>query len=220
MIVDRAIALLSAGGIRADAALPAERITRVTEPVAAVSLYNADMDKCTATVMVEILSPVSGGGYLCQKKALEACAILEAAGAVCSQKGCEFLPKANMFRVPVMAAFHGIARADNMESPPGFTLIAGTETLTHVCGFSARQVRTNSENSMANTPWEFTVEEFFPWGTQDTIEAEEPFVLDLNYMGIIERFADCTWTQRKRIVEAKGIRQIRTGQAARRIITA
>ena len=219
MIVDKVITLLSEGGIRAEAAYPAERITRVEDPVAAVSLEKADLDKQTVAVLVEIFGPQEKGGYLCQKKALDACAILEGAGAVCSQGGCDFVSKGNVFRVPVTAVFQGIARADSIESIPKYTIVTGPLTLSYACGFSAEQEVTTTATNLQTAPWEFTVEEFFPWGVQATLEADEPFDLFVSCMGKAEQYEMCKWTHRKRIAEQKGIRQIRTGKATGRSIT-
>ena len=219
MIVDRVVSLLQDADIRAEAAFPGDRITRITDPVAAVSLEKADFDDHTATVLVEILAPQESGGYLCQKKALEACAILEADGAVCSQGGCDFISKGHLFRVPVKATYRGVARANTMEWTPQFTVTVQGKTLTRIVGFSAKQEVRSKEDSLQDSYWEFTVEEFFPWGQMDTVLMSEPFELRLKCMGDVEVYEDAVWTSRKRIAEEKGIRQIRVGKAPSRSIT-
>ena len=218
MILDKVVQLLSDGGIRAEVAYPAERITRITEPVAAVSLEKADHKSHTVTVLVEILGPKESGGYICQKKALEACAILEEAGAVCCQEGCDFLSKGNVFRVPVKAVFRGTARTDELEAMPEYEIITGTLTLDYACGFSSEQKK-GSTGTLESASWEFTVEEFFPWGVQDSLEVSTPFTLELRNQGNAERYLNCEWTSRKRVAEELGIRQIRTGKAKSRILT-
>ena len=210
MSITEVIRLLAENGIRAEAAFPAEHITRITEPVAAVSLADMDQEKETVTILVEILAPKEGGGYACQQKALAVCTILAEAGAVCRQGGCTFLSKSSLFRVQIKAEF--------CETLP-YTVITGSMTLQHVCGFSAEQERSSATVSLEDTPWEFTVEEFFPWGVWNTLEAEEPFQMDIRCMGNIERFEECIWTSRQRIAERFGIRQIRKGKAEGRILT-
>ena len=219
MIIDTVVEQLTAGGVRADAAYPAQRITRIEEPVAAVSLESADFDKHTATVLVEILSPQEKGGYLCQKRALAASAILEESGAVCTQGSCTFVPNGHIFRVPIRAVFSGIARANSVETGPEYTISTGPLVLTYACSFSAQQELTAQTSNLQAMPWEFTVEEFFPWGVEDSLAAEEPFELDLSCMGNVERYSECKWISRKRIAEKKGIRQFRTGKAAQRVQT-
>ena len=219
MILDRVIALLSNGGIRADYAYPPERITRVEEPVAVVSLEKADLAERTATVLVEILAPKESGGGICQRKALNACALLEEDGAECSQGACEFLSKGNLFRVPVKAKFRGAVRAYSTEEVPKATITTGTLPLRYACGFFAEQERRASTTTLATAPWEFTIEEFFPWGIEDSLEAGEPFDVDVTCMGLVERFEECKWIYRKRIAEDLGIRQVRRGEAQRRILT-
>lgn len=219
LIIDEVIQLLNDGGIRTDAAYPTESLRRVTEPVAAVSLSQADLQDRTAEVLVEILAPKENGGYLCQKTALQACAILEAAGAICRQSNCEFVSKANLFRVPVKAVFRGTARYNDLEKLPQYTVVTGTLPLDYVCGFSSKQVLSSTATSLLNAPWEITVEEFFPWGIEDSLEADEPFVTDLRCEGVVEQFLGCVWIERKRVAEELGIRQIRKATATRRLQT-
>ena len=219
MIVDRVILLLSSEGIPADVSFPPERITRITETVAAVSLEKAELADRTATVLVEILTPKDRGGFACQKKALEACAILESAGAQCSQGSCEFYSKANVFRVSVKAKFRGIARATQMEEMPEYVITTGPLTLRYACGFFAEQKRQSANELLHTAPWEFTVEEFFPWGITDTLLPDEPFDMDVKCNGIVERYENCKWTYRKLSAEELGIRQIRKGTATSRIDT-
>ncbi|MBE6957751.1 MAG: hypothetical protein E7447_01180 [Ruminococcaceae bacterium] len=219
MIVDKVVQLLGSGGIRTQPAYPAGKITRVTGPVAAVSLESLDTEKQLTTVLVEILGPREGGGYACQKKALEACALLEVGGGVCSQGKCSFVRQSDLFRVPVKAVFHGVARANAWEEPVRPVLVAGGLTLDRLEEFSAQQNVSGTDTSIYNAPWTFTVEEFFPWGVWNTLEPDEPFTMDLRYDGNIERFERCVWTHRERIKETGGIRQIRKGKAEGRSLT-
>lgn len=204
------VSLLSIDGVRADTAFPAERITRITEPVAAVSLAQVDQEKCTVTMLVEILGPKESGGYACQQKALTACEILAEAGAVCKQGGCSFLSKSNVFRVPVEAVF---------STAEPFTIVTGTLKLSYACGFSSEQKVSSTYASLQDAPWEFEIEEFFPWGVQVTLEPEEPFQMDVRSGGKIERYETCKWTERRRVSEKTGIRQFRKGKAQSRALT-
>ena len=205
------VAMLSAGGVRAEAAFPAERITRILTPVAAVSIGQVDQSKGTVTVLVEILGPKESGGYACQQKALTACDILAESGAVCRQGKCEFLSKSNVFRVPVEAVFSAVE---------AFTVAVGGRTLPYACGFSAQQKAGSADGDLQGVPWEITVEEFIPWGVQDTQGVTEAFQLDLCCEGKTERYEDCTWTEVRRVAEQNGIRQIRKAKAMSLIYTA
>ncbi len=219
MIIEKVIRILSDGGIRADTAFPPERITRILEPVAAVSVDKVDLAERNATILVEIFGPKDSGGDVCQRKALQACEILEAAGAECVLEGCSFHNKGNMFRVPVRAKFRGALRAHSMEEMPKYTVTTGPFTLRYVCGFSAEQERVSPETVLQTAPWVFTVEEFIPWGVEDTLVAEEPFEMFVTCMGVVERFEQCKWIHRKRIAEDLGVRQIRKGTAIGRSLT-
>lgn len=219
MILDNVITLLSDGGIRAEAAWPAERITRITGQVAAVSLEEVNRKGHSATVLVEILGPKEGGGYACQQKALAACAILETAGAVCTQERCQFVSSSNVFRVPVKAVFRGTINAYVTDPMPEYSVVTGTLELDYVCAFSAEQELSEDGTLLANEGWKFTVEEFFPWGIRDTLETETPFTLTVSSNSGNVEYTGCYWTRRKRIVEELGVRQIREGRAKKRFLT-
>lgn len=209
--IAQVVQLLNNGGVRAEAAFPAEQITRIAEPVAAVSVMQAYPGKGSYTMLVEIIAPKESGGLACQQKALTACTILENAGAVCKQGSCDFRSKGNLFRVKVEAAFSTAAT---------FSVKLGGRTLPYACSFSAEQKASSSQGDLEGVEWEITLEELFPWGVQDTLVADEPFQLDVSSMGKIDRYEDCTWRERKRVADEKGIRQIRKGKAMSLIFTA
>lgn len=205
--VEEVVQILDEGGIRSEPAFPAQPITRITEPVAAVSLGEVNQESGLLTMLVEILGPKEKGGYVCQSKAAAACQILAEAGAVCYQENCVFLNKSNLFRVQIRAVFS----VNEL-----FKLTIDQRQLNYVCGFSSVQKKTEDGDNLQDMPWEFTVEELIPWQVQDTWIQEEPFVLQLHCAGNVERYGQCRWKQRKRIAEKRGIRQIRTGIAMNR----
>ena len=210
MTVREVIQMLDEGGIRAEEAFPAQLISRVTAPVAAVSLWEVDQEKDTVTIQVEILGPKESGGYACQSKAQEACRILAVAGAVCRQGSCSFQSKSNLFRVQILAVFVPQEQV---------TITAGQWLLSYACGFSSEQTKEDEADSLEGMPWEITVEEFFPWGVQDTLEQEEPFVLEVHCLGNVEHYAGCRWIYRKRKAEKAGLRQVRKATAISRSLT-
>ena len=210
VILDKVVQTLQENGIRTENAFPAGNMTRVTEVVAAASVDGDDREKRKVTILVEVIAPKELGGLICQTKAETVCDLLEDIGAVCQQGNCDFLSKANAFRVPVYAEF-GEARA--------YEVVAGLQTLNHVCHFSAVQERNEEETSMEELPWDVTIEEFFPWGTFNTLEPEEPFELYLRSSGGVENYTDCRWSQRKRVAEEQGVRQIRVAVSRKRYLT-
>ena len=204
------VEMLKGNGIRAENAYPAERISRITEPVAALSLEEADGEKQTVTVLVEVLGPKEGGAAVCQQKGLEVCALMERNGAVCKQGRCDFLAKANVFRVPVKAVF---------QEGRQFDVRMGSTTLRYLRSISMEQEKVASADTLDSAPWVFTLEEFFPWGMESTLSVTEPFDLDLLYADRVERYEDCTLTEKRRIPEASGMRQILKGKARGRVFT-
>ena len=205
------VEMLKSKGIRTEKAFPPEQISRVTEPVAAISLEETDSEKHTTTVLVEIFGPADQGGAVCQDKGAVVCAALESVGGVCKQGRCEFLAKANLFRVPVKAVF---------QEDKQFTVAIGTSTLRYLTALSMEQTKSSSAESLDGSAWIFTLEEFFPWGKESTLGLTEPFELNVYYAGYVERYESCRLTERKRIPEALGMRQIRKGKASNRILTA
>lgn len=219
LILDSVVSMLNHGGIRAEAAYPAGRITRVTSPVAAVSLEKADQKSQKVTVRVDILGPKEGGGYICQKKALEACAILEEGGAVCCQQGCDFLNKGNVFCVTVLAEFRGTARANELEEMPHFEVYIGSTRLRYACGFTAEQIPSSTGELVDQAFWKITLEEFFPWGILEGLQGNSTFNMELRHEQNVEMYTNCKWTGKKRIAEETGLRQIRTGIAEQQSLT-
>lgn len=202
--------LLTAAKIPAEPAFPAEQVARITAPAAAVSIQEVDPKTATTTFLVEVLAPKKTGGLACQLRAQDVCRALEAAGAVCRQGKCDFLARADVFRVPVEAMFYDLEKV---------TVKAGGHTLPYAVGFSADQVRTSGTTNMLYGEWDITLEEFFPWGVLNTVEASEPFALEIRCAGQIERYENCRWTRWRRISEKTGIRQLRTGEAQSRTLT-
>lgn len=215
-VIEYVVQLLHDGGIRAAAALPPGNLLRVTEPVAAVSLAGADTEKSSVTVLVEIVGPERLGGGVCQLKALDVCRILAAAGGSCQQGNCSFLNKGNLFCVPVTAVCYGENSSDGWVPAQKLTVQLGQVALGNVVSFSAEQM-SDEEHSLDRVHWEFAVEEFFPWGTEESSDPTESFVLTVSIGGKSEQYQGCEITWRQRIAEETGIRQSRGGTATKRI---
>lgn len=215
-VIEYVVQLLNAGGVRAAAALPPGNLIRVTEPVAAVSLAGADTEKSSVTVLVEIVGPERLGGGVCQLKALDVCRILAAAGASCHQGSCGFLNKGNLFCVPVTAVCYGENSPDGWVPARKLSVQLGQVALTNAVSFSAEQVALE-EHALDEAHWEFAVEEFFPWGTEESSDPTEPFALTVSIGGKTEQYQGCEITWRQRIAEETGIRQSRGGTATGRI---
>lgn len=215
-VIEHVVQLLNDGGIRAAAALPTGNLIRVTEPVAAVSLAGADTEKSSVTVLVEIVGPERLGGSVCQLKALDACGILAASGASCRQGSCSFLNKGNLFCVPVTAVCYGENSSNGWVPAQKLTVRLGQTALKNAVGFSVEQMLDEEHTSLNQMPWEFAVEEFFPWSTAEISNPTEPFVLTVSIGGKTEQYHDCEVTWRQRTVEETGIRQNWGGTATGR----
>lgn len=217
LISEEIVELLCSNGIRAEIAYPGGEITRITSVVAAVSVHEVDQKNHTLTVLVDVLCPQQIGGYSSQTKAMEVCELLKAYGAVCRQGKCAFVKKASVFRVPVWAEFHGVVKESELPVPSKYKIKVGGMELRHLSAFSAEK-KVNEPASFGEAKWTVTVEEFFPWGTFNTLEPEEPFELDVISKGGLEQYLTCSWVRQKRIAEEMGVRQIREAVAKNRLI--
>lgn len=209
LILDMVVDLLKEGGVRAEAAQPAGDMTTVQSVVAAVSLESVDQADGSVTVLVEMMGPVTEGAKRCQKRALDAFNILRSAGAVCRQGKCTFISKADMFCTPVKAVFYGTAYSEDWQPRPDYEVTAAGVLLPQTCGFSAKQQAAEEGVALADAGWEFSLEEFFPAGTQEPEDPAEPFVLTV----FGDTYTGCIFTARERVAEEDGIRQIRRGTA-------
>jgi len=216
LILDRIVDLLKEGGVRAEAAQPAGNMTAVQSVVAAVTLESVDQTEESVTVLVEMVGPSKDGARICQQRALDAFHILRSAGGVCRMGKCTFSSKADMFCTPVTAVFYGTATSDDWQPYPGYTVTAAGASLPQVTGFSVEQQVAEGETSLSNAQWEFTLEEFFPAGTEESADPGEPFALTVSYGGETVTYAGCRITTRQRVAEKNGVRQIRRGTAEQR----
>lgn len=219
LILDMVVDLLNEGGVRAEAAQPAGNMTAVQTVVAAVSLECVDQTAGSVTVLVEMVGPAGDGARRCQQRALDAFDILRKAGGVCRQEKCTFLSKADVFCTPVTAVFYGTASSEDWQPCPGYTVTAGGVTLPQVTGFSAGQQAGEEETSLADAGWEFSLEEFFPAGTQEPADPTEPFEMTVSNGSATENYTGCVLTARERVAEKNGIRQVRRGTAEQRTVS-
>lgn len=211
-ILRTVVDLLNEGGVPAAPAQPEKHVLNIQTAVAAVSIEKVDTAESSVRVLVEIVGPMHGGAERCQKRALTVCNLLGAAGAQCVQGKCSFDGRSALFCVPVTALFYGTATAEDWFPRSTDAVKLGNAVLEHVQGFSAQQVKGEEDASLSAAPWAFTLEEFFPVGTAEPPDPQEPFVLEYGQ----QVFSDCTWTARERIYTPSGIRQVQKGIAAER----
>lgn len=226
-ILNRVIDLLTEGGVSAAPAQPNQQMLIIQAPVAAVSMEKVDME--SATVLVQVVAPMQNGAERCQKYALTVHQLLREAGAECVQGKCTFESRPALFCVPVTAKFYGTATADDWipapPAPPAPVLnvtLAGV-ALAYATSFSAQQEKVEVEEKgedgqvttkLVTLPWEFTLEEFFPTGTQEPEVPQEPFTLRAGR----EVLSGCVLMEQLRVQTTQGIRQVRKGTAAERVL--
>lgn len=116
-----------------------------------------------------------------------------------------------MYCVPLEAEFHGVPTEDGWvpaEEYPSLQVTVGGMLREHATKFTAWQAEEGA--------WNYQLEEFYPAGTAEQNLGIGPFDAELTHAGVSERYCDCTITQRRRVSEAGGLRQIWEGTAERR----
>ena len=216
-IVSNVIDALKAEGIRADEAYPGGRIPALTGPVAAVRLGKVDRAVRTTAVQVIVMSPAAQGGGVCEVTALRAIEAMEEMGGTCVKGLCQFDDMADVFHIEITAEFFGVAMENKWAAGPGYAVKIGEQHMDWVTGFSIRRQTDEEVTSIANAVWEFTMEELLGPGSIDPPDPTEPFTLTLTRDNTDETFTGCTWTSVKRTDTIRGISQVRTGVAKKRM---
>ena len=216
-IVENVISALRSKEIRADEAYPGGRIPALTGPVAAVRLGKVDRSQRTTTVQVIVMSPAAQGGGVCEATALGAIEALEAMDGVCTKGLCQFDGMADVFHTEITAEFFGVAWENSWSPGPGYSVTIGSQSMEWVTGFSIRRQTDGEVTAITNAVWEFTMEELLSPGSVDPPDPAEPFTLTITRDNSDETFTGCTWTSVKRTDTLRGISQIRTGTAKKRM---
>ena len=216
-IVSNVIEALKNANIRADEAYPGGRVPALTGPVAAVRLGKVDRAVRTTAVQVIIMSPASQGGSTCESTALRAIDTLQDMDGVCTKGLCQFDEMADVFHIEITAEFLGVAKENKWSPGPGYAVKIGNQSMEWVTGFSIQRKTDDEITAIANAVWEFTMEELLGPGSVDPPDPSEPFTLTVTRDLTDETFTGCTWTSVKRTDTIRGISQVRTGIATKRL---
>lgn len=216
-IVSSVIEGLKKAGIRSDEAYPGGRIPALTGSVAAVRLGKVDRSVRTTAVQVIIMSPASLGGPACEATALRAVDALEKMHGTCVKGLCQFDDTADVFHIEITAEFFGVATEGDWKAGPGYAVSIGQQSMDWVTGFSIHRKTEDEITDIDDAVWEFTMEELLGPGSIDPPDPSEPFALTLTRPLSDEVFTGCTWTSVRRTDTLRGISQVRTGKAKRRV---
>ncbi len=218
-IVDFVIDTLKNNGVRAECARPAGNLMTVHDVVAAVSILRMEQEKQCLTVQVDVICPDDYDAKQCEDRALQICQILQGTGGVCRQESCAYLSTSRVFRIPVRVSYHGQLLQNVWEGRPEVLVTVGGEYLDYMVSFTAERVYPKpSEGTTPSPPpvtqeetWNFRLEEYYPAGAEEPPTVREPFSISLQCGNAIEVYNGCVLTGFKRVTDASGIRQIRTG---------
>lgn len=208
--------MLNGVGVPAERATPGEKITAITQPVAAVSRKGADLEDNSETVLITMLCPSVMGAKGCEESAMEVANVLAAEGISCTVGECQFDGRTGLFCVEVTARLEEEAVVE--EDPRVEIALEDTQL---ACAVSFTAWRTVDENTpdLADAVWNFQLEEFVPLGSSEETDPEEPFDLVLTSGSVQETYGQCVWIYEKRVSEGSGTRKLRTGIAGSRTVT-
>lgn len=213
-VVTTVIEALNNAGFRAAAAYPGQKLPHLTEPAAAVSLFQVNQQERVTEVLVNVLCPVAMGGAACEAEGLKITEALTVLGASCVQEGCEYDSRRQVLTVPVYAAFRGGIWEAAWIPGGDLTVSIGTTELPSATDFtSQRSTEDPKVTALSSCPWKFTVEEFFYPGYAEQNPPAEPFDLTVTRTSRTETYKGCRFTSMKREAGPTGLRQTREGIA-------
>ncbi|MBE6960816.1 MAG: hypothetical protein E7448_08900 [Ruminococcaceae bacterium] len=217
-VVASVVAVLQAAGYRAGNANPGGIIPEITEPVLAVNLERANMEKKTLVIRVTVVTPISKGAKSCETQALAVCRLLGEIGCNCEMQPCKFDAKTEVFSSAVLASFQGNIMDQNWMIGDMLQVRFGSGYyLDKVTSFAAWQVL-NEEQALGECVWNIQVEE-----TLDAIRTENvpsgTTKITVYYEGGQEAYNECTLCGRKRIIRDGKIVQIWEATAKSRTIS-
>lgn len=205
LMLESILSLMNGGGIRTQRAWPGKAMPAVEETVAAVNLEAADLTTGITRMRVQIVSPFRLGGGTCEDTAMAAARVLKTAGFRCQVEKVEFDDRAGHFSAAILVSN---ARENCLND---FKI--GAVAQKYVVSFTAQQELEQTDTDLSEAAWTVTLEQFFPLGaSEDTDPSGTQFTLTNGS----EIYHGCSWLSRKRVTEADGIRQIRTGTAMSR----
>lgn len=211
----------------ADVAYPGQKFPQVTGPVAAVHIEKVDRAAMTVTVEVNVICPAAMGGTTCETEALRATEVLRLMGAVCVQNGCTYDGIAQVYVVPVLAAFTGVADVDSYTRGPGFRVYIDDALQLDVVAVSEEETiaaqpegamgqGTSARSSLTGRAWTIRLEELIPAGYEEMENPTGEFTMQIATELKTEVYSGCRWTSVHREYTKEGLRRIRTGFALNR----
>lgn len=217
MILEEVLETLRAAGFRTDLAYPGKILPQIRETVAAVHIRKVDVLHSVMTVEVIIASPEALGGAACELEALRAIEVLGRTGAVCTQNGCSYDSRGQIYTVEILAEYScGLG--------PDTQLLIESEAVEYAAVFTAKReasLRTIHEMGEAAAVdaspgpwvWKLRLEEVLPPGEIRIPRYEENFTLTLRNRQDTEVFTGCRWTSEQYEYTAGGLRRILDGIA-------
>ena len=226
-ILELVLRRLREEGFTANVAYPGQMFPQITGTVAAVHIEKVDRANLSVPIEITMVCPASLGGTQCEMEALRATEVLRWSGAVCVQNGCRYDGVAQVYMVSILATYTGTTEEDDCVIWQGFYCYVDdqyhryavdfqTERITDtqvICGMGQGEVvGLHSGKEL----WQIRLEEMIPTGSEEILEPEGDFQIEIISGQITEVFQGCRWTSVHRQRNPQGLRRICKGYALSR----
>lgn len=107
IIIEDIVRMIDDFGVATQRAMPCQKASIITRPVAAVSVRAADMAAETLTLQVTIMSPMDKGAPLCEDMALKVADLMHSnhGADICTVGECQSDERAGVFSVAIIGVF-------------------------------------------------------------------------------------------------------------------
>lgn len=219
--------ILNEAGIRAAQAYPAAGVPELSGPVAALSIEELDTDTGSAQVAVQILSPRTGGGWMCQEAAVTAVSALSAAGYVCRSNAVEYQSGSDCFSQKIVVQLALALREAVWAAQEHWEFLWNDAALAGVESFTADEDRGRrmvgafwQAQQVGVTPgaggWNIAMVQRIGPEDAEPEEPEEPFTLTVRRPAETVVYGECYWNRILRRYTQQGLVVERSGFALTR----
>ena len=223
-VLERVQNCLQQAGLPAAAAYPGHKLPQIPDTAAAYHIHQVDSSKKSITVEVTVHCPAHMGGSACEAAALKATEALHAAGAACVQNGCRYDGTAQLYSVSILAVFSEEPEEESSTPASGFLVRISNVDRPWAVAFSAEKVREQTPEYAVRSPegtsitsgacyWNLRLEELIPYGSQETPEPKDDFVLRVIRGTASEVYKPCRWSSVTRSFTAEGLHLVCKGIA-------
>lgn len=226
-ILELVLRRLREEGFTANVAYPGQMFPQITGTVAAVHIEKVDRANLSVTIEITMVCPASLGGTQCEMDALRATEVLRWSGAVCVQNGCTYDGVAQVYMVSILATYTGTTEKDDCVIWHGFYCYVNDRYHRYAVDFQTERTADTQvicgmgQGNVVGLHcgkelWQIRLEELIPTGSEEILEPEGEFQVEIISDQLTEIFQGCRWTSVHRQRTPLGLRRICKGYALSR----